>query len=271
MAVLNIAHRGGAALMPENTLAAFADARMRGADGAELDVQLSRDGVAVVHHDYRLNPGYCRRPDGKWLREPALRIKDLTLAELRTFDVGRADPASDYARAHPLLQPVDGARIPTLQEAIETARVSSSFILFIELKSDPRHPELSADTLALADIALAVVRQENFLDRSIFVGFDWPGLVRVKQQAPNSRCWFSTMAFKGLPRRALFDAIGQDGCDGWFPDFEDASSEAIADAHARGLRIGAWTVDDPADMKRLLAGGIDAICTNRPDLMARIG
>ena len=57
MTALNIAHRGGAGLRPENTLAAFADAMARGCDGAELDVQLSADGVVVVHHDFRLNPG----------------------------------------------------------------------------------------------------------------------------------------------------------------------------------------------------------------------
>ena len=72
----------------------------RGCDGAELDVQLSRDGEVVVFHDYRLKPEICRGPDGAWLAKPTPRIKDLTLDELRGFDIGRADPASDYARGH---------------------------------------------------------------------------------------------------------------------------------------------------------------------------
>ena len=70
---LNIAHRGGAGLRPENTVVAFADAIARGCDGGELDAQLSADGVAVVHHDFRLNPGYARK-DGVWLKSPAPRI-----------------------------------------------------------------------------------------------------------------------------------------------------------------------------------------------------
>src|SRR5215510_7623305 len=106
MTPLNIAHRGGAQLMPENTLAAFADALARGCDGAELDVQLTRDGVAVVHHDFRLKAGLARK-DGAWLTQPGPRIKDLSLEELHQFDVGTAAPGSAYAQAHPLLRPMD--------------------------------------------------------------------------------------------------------------------------------------------------------------------
>ncbi|HEX4270573.1 MAG TPA: phosphatidylinositol-specific phospholipase C domain-containing protein, partial [Rhizomicrobium sp.] len=63
---MNIAHRGGAQLMPENTLAAFADALARGCDGVEMDVQISRDGAVVVHHDFRLMKDVARK-DGVWL------------------------------------------------------------------------------------------------------------------------------------------------------------------------------------------------------------
>ena len=76
-----IAHRGGAGLKPENTLAAFRDAVARGCDGAELDVQLSRDGEVVVFHDNRLKPEICRDASGRWLARPTPRIKDLTLTE----------------------------------------------------------------------------------------------------------------------------------------------------------------------------------------------
>src|SRR5690349_12908355 len=114
MKPLNIAHRGGAQLMPENTLAAFADAMARGCDGAELDVQLTRDGQVVVHHDFRLKAGLARK-DGVWLSEAGPRIKDLTWRELRHYDVGTAQPGGDYSRTHPLLKPMD-AEVPTLQE-----------------------------------------------------------------------------------------------------------------------------------------------------------
>src|SRR6185437_13167348 len=98
MKTWNIAHRGGAGLKPENTLAAFRHAIELGCDGAELDVQLSADGTLVVHHDYRLNPGLTRKAGG-WLKGETPRIKDLTFAQLQAFDLGRADPLSNYAHA----------------------------------------------------------------------------------------------------------------------------------------------------------------------------
>ena len=145
---MNIAHRGGAQLMPENTLAAFADALARGCDGVELDVQLSRDDVAVVHHDWRLMKDVARR-DGAWLTEPGPRIKDLTLAELRQFDVGTVRPGSDYALSHALLKPVN-APVPTLEEVVALAKgAGRRFVLFVELKCSAS--EDSADPQTLAD------------------------------------------------------------------------------------------------------------------------
>src|SRR5258706_6590139 len=183
----NIAHRGGAQLMPENTLAAFADAMARGCDGAELDVQLTSDGAAVVHHDFRLKPGLARR-NGVWLTEPGPRIKDLSLAELRQFDVGTAQPGGSYALAHPLLKPAD-APVPTLQEV--TSLVGGRrFTLFVELKCDGS--EDSADRVALADAAYDVIAAESLLDSTVFVGFDWRALLRVLQRAPAAQCWFTT-------------------------------------------------------------------------------
>src|SRR5258708_3463174 len=157
----NIAHRGGAQLMPENTMAAFADAMARGCDGAELDVQMSRDGVVVVHHDYRLKAGLARK-DGAWLAQPGPRIKDLSLEELRGYDVGTAQPGGDYARAHPLLKPVEAA-VPMLEEVSALAR-GKQFLLFVELKCDASDD--SADPIALAEAAYAVMG-----DTAIYVGF----------------------------------------------------------------------------------------------------
>ena len=259
--IRNIAHRGGAGLMPENTLAAFEDAMTRGADGAELDVQLSADGVAVVHHDFRRNPGYCRGADGGWLTGEGPRIKDLTLAQLQTYDLGRTRPGSDYARAHPLSKPMDRVRIPALADVVAAAR-ARNFILFVELKSDLG--PASADPVALADATLDVCR--DYLDRIVFVGFDWRALLRVLACAPGAECWFTTDKLSG-DYRPILNGIEAAGAKGWFPHFADASAQAIADAHAQGLKIGAWTVNEPTDMVRLIREGLDALCTDRPDLM----
>jgi glycerophosphoryl diester phosphodiesterase len=264
MTVLNIAHRGGAGLMPENTLAAFADAVARGCDGAELDVQLTSDGVAVVHHDFRLKVGLARK-HGVWLGEAGPRIKDLSLEALRQFDVGTPQPGSDYALAHPLLKAM-AAPVPTLEEVIALAAgAGRRFTLFVELKCD--HSPDSADPQALADAAYDVVVAEGFLEGVVFVGFDWRALARIQQRAPIAQCWFTTDKLPDGARPAL-DAIADAGGQGWFPNFVDATPENVAYARALGLKVGAWTVNGEPDMRRLM--DLDAICTDRPDLLDRL-
>ena len=190
----NIAHRGGAKLRPENTLAAFADAVLRGCEGAELDVQLSRDGEVVVHHDYRLNPALTRDAQGHWLSEPTPRIKDLTRDELCRFDLGRADPHGAYARDHAGVVWRDGECIPTLEEVIAVAKTARApFRLFIELKTSFSDRAVSAQPEALAERAIAVLKAHRYLDRAIFVGFDWLGLLHTKKIAPEAVCWFTTL------------------------------------------------------------------------------
>jgi glycerophosphoryl diester phosphodiesterase len=262
---LNIAHRGGAALMPENTLAAFADAIARGCDGAELDVQLSADGVAVVHHDFRLMADVARE-GGQWLAAPGPRIKDLTLDRLRRFEIGVPRPGSDYALRHPLLRAVEGESVPTLEAVVGLAAASPKpFLLMVELKCDTS--EDSADPAVLADAAYDVVRAANFLDRVLFVGFDWRALLAIKTRDAGASCWFTTDKLKGDARAAI-DIIAASGAEGWFPCYLDASPDNIAHARGRGLKVGAWTVNDTDEMRRL--SGLNAICTDRSDLLASL-
>jgi glycerophosphoryl diester phosphodiesterase len=260
---LNIAHRGGAALWPENTRAAFADAIASGCDGAELDVQLSRDGTVVVHHDFRLMADVARK-DGAWLDEPGPRIKDLSFAEMQTFDVGRPRPGSRYAHAHSLLTPVDGAAIPSLDAVIALAKQAPRpFDLLVELKCDAS-PD-SADPVALANAAYNVVAQADFLANVIFVGFDWRALARIRQRGAS--CWFTTDRLRG-DAGAVIDTIVQAGGQGWFPHHSDAGEESVAYARSKGLKVAAWTVNDVEQMQELK--GLDALCTDRPDLLASL-
>jgi glycerophosphoryl diester phosphodiesterase len=303
MPTLNFAHRGGAGLYPENTLAAFRDAVARGCDGAELDVQLSKDGEVIVFHDFKLKPEICRL-NGAWIKKPTALIKELTLAELKRYDIGRHDPASDYAKARPHAMPVDGETIPTLAEVLAvTSAAKKPFKLQVELKTSFFDRNVSSDPVALAEAAVAVLRGFDYLDRTIFVGFDWAGLLHVKTLAPDVECWFTTLELDFLrdppaksdpplktllrhwaetgtsPWAAGFDpikyggsiqkAIRAAGGDGWFPYFPDATNDAVADAKKLGLKVGAWTVNEPDDMKTLIARGLDGICTDRPDLLAK--
>ncbi|HZQ39441.1 MAG TPA: glycerophosphodiester phosphodiesterase family protein [Rhizomicrobium sp.] len=256
-----IAHRGGAQLMPENTLPAFADALARGCDGVELDVQLTRDGRVVIHHDDRLMADVARQ-DGKWLDQAGPRIGDLTWDELQAFDVGIARPGSAYALAHPLLQPMT-AKVPRLEEVADLAKSAGRrFLLFVELKCAE-----GADPVALADGAYDVIAAKDFLDDVIFVGFDWRALVRIRARDPGAACWFTTDKLSG-DARAVIDIIAAAGGEGWFPNFPDASPENTAYARTKKLKVGAWTVNRRDDMQRL--SDLDALCTDRPDLLSAL-
>jgi glycerophosphoryl diester phosphodiesterase len=306
----NIAHRGGAQLRPENTLSAFADAVWRGCNGAELDVQLTRDGEVIVYHDWRLKPELCRDKDGRWLTAPTPRIKDLTLDELRVLDIGRADPQSEYAKAHPAVHWQDNECIPLLSEVIAVAKTAHEpFHLFVELKTSFANRDESALPEELAECTVAVLKQHGYLNRTVFVGFDWAGLIHVKKLAPEAKCWFTSLpeswfkpgtpppehdppsepalqllrywAREGIsPWAAGFDAVHHGGSilqaikaaggDGWDPMWVDINEKSVAEARHLGLKVGTWTVNDPDEMRWLSALLIDAIYTDRPDLLSAI-
>ena len=120
-------HRGARGHAPENTLPGFERALAIGVDTLELDVGVTRDKVVVIHHDRRLNPDLARGPDGKWVSAPGPTIHSLTLAQLQTYDVGRIRPGSEYARRYPQQKPVDGTRIPRLEELFSLTRDRDPF------------------------------------------------------------------------------------------------------------------------------------------------
>src|SRR5882724_3134447 len=92
------AHRGGRGLAPESTLAAFRNAVALGVTTIETDLAVTKDDVLVLSHEPRLNPDLVRGPDGKWIDPPGPTIHSLTLAELRRYDIGRLNPATEYGK-----------------------------------------------------------------------------------------------------------------------------------------------------------------------------
>jgi glycerophosphoryl diester phosphodiesterase len=160
-----------------------------------------------------------------------------------------------------MLAAADAERIPSLTEVAQLPS-PRPFILLVELKSSDN--PASADPIALADATLKVMQDQ--LARTIFVGFDWRGLAHIKSLMPQARCWFSTDKLQG-DARAVLDVIKSAGGDGWFPHHQDATEGMIRRARARGLQVGAWTVNDPGEMSQLMGQGLDAICTDRPDIL----
>lgn len=194
---LQVAHRGGAGLWPENTMPAFERAIAAGADGIELDVHLTADGTLVVHHDESLKPAIARGPDGEWLTRPTPLLKNLTTAKLAAYDVGRLKPGAGYSARYPEQMPADGARIPLLADvyALVKAKAKPGFRLYVELKTALLDLSQSADPVELADAAVVLTLEHGLADTVTFVSFDWRALARAKEQAPAILNAFTTLPF----------------------------------------------------------------------------
>jgi len=271
-------HRGARGLFPENTIAGFIATQALGVDSIELDVAITADGVAVVSHDAVLHPDLTRGPDGAWLTGAGPVIRSLTFAELQRYDVGRLRPGSRYAANFPDQVPQDGARIPTLEAVF---RATPGVIVDAEIKTMPDRPELTVAPEAMADAILAAAEAAGALSRLAVRSFDWRGLAhlsRVRPEIPlawltsateakDPGLWWGLPGFSGSAPQAVARAAGATAPwrPGWAPNHRDLTPALIAEAHAFGLRVLPWTVDDPADMARLRAWGVDGICTDRPD------
>lgn len=245
------AHRGGSGLAPENTIAAFDHAMALGVDGLELDVQCSRDGAVVVHHDATLS-----------------RTTDLEgpVTGKTTDELARANAACRFRTAAPSSALWAGERhvgVPSLAEVLRRYRDTR---VIIELKqNDP----------ALAEAVLEVVRTADADERVCLGSFGRRVLRAARQIAPH----VATSAAREEVRLALYRSwlrwpVSSVGYSGYqVPEWAGAtrvvSRRFVNDAHDAGLGVQVWTVDSHEDARRLLEWGVDAIITDRPDLMVK--
>lgn len=227
------AHRGAAGQAPENTMAAFLLAARQGADGFELDVQLSRDGVPVVIHDERVD----RTTDGRgWVR-------DLTWAELERLDAGSWRGA-EFA----------GQGVPRLSDVLDLA-TKEGLWLNIELKDSViRYPGLGAECIRL-------VRERGDPGRTILSTFNRNSLGLCRRLAPE----IATGLLYSLPIRAPWQKARQLGAEAVHPERHWVSSRLARKCREWGIKIRPWTVDQPAQIRRLAALGVEAIITNYPE------
>ena len=240
------AHRGGCALGPENTIAAFDLGVASGADGLELDVRLSADGIAVVCHDKTLD----RTTDASG------PVAARTAAELAQVDAGYgyADPAGRYPfRGR-------GVGVPTLRDVLERY---PTVPIIIEMKPDTT--EIGRNVVAA-----------DAVERVCAAGYGFRSLSGARVMLPD----MATSASRTEVRLALYRSWA-----GWpvsrapyrgyqVPELAGAtrivSPRFIRHAHRAGLEVQVWTVDDEADMIRLLGWGADGLISNRPDLAVRV-
>jgi glycerophosphoryl diester phosphodiesterase len=276
-------HRGARGLAPENTLPGFAAALRLGVDTLELDLGMSRDGVLLVSHDPRLNPNLTRDAAGRWLDPPTPTLHELDAATVQSYDVGRIRPGTAYERSFPTQQAVDGTPIPTLDALFEQARRwGAGAVRFnIEPKTDPRDPGSTAEPEAFARALLAALRRYRMEERVSVQSFDWRTLRLLQQRAPQiptvaltaQQSWLDNIGDPQWTAGARLAEHGGSvprlvkaaGAAVWSPHFADLSPAALQEAHALGLKVLPWTVNDPAQIERLLDWGVDGLISDYPD------
>lgn len=238
-------HRGASGHAPENTLVAFRKARELGATWIEFDVQLSADGIPIILHDTTLERTSS-------LGQP-VRPTELTLAQLKELDAGSWF-SPDFA----------GEKIPTLEEIL--AEFGSSLSLNIEIKSTPG---FEADNGLEQKIA-ALVRQYKLEDKALISSFDPYRLGSLNRHDPELRLGFLYDAnpehyppdFDPIAMAKSLNAVAL------HPPFRIIDPALIARTRDNGLALNTWTVNDIADMQRMIELGIDIVITNYPDRLA---
>lgn len=230
------AHRGASGwdtkYAPENTMLAFEKAIEMGADGIELDVQLTKDGVIVICHDERID----RTSDGiGWL-------KDYTLKELREFS---------FSKTHPEYRDI---KIPTLREFLEFMAPTGRG-LNIELKTGVIYYD------GLEEKTASMVEEFGMNTRVIYSSFNHYSLKLLKHIVPKARIGLlmgqNFVDVPGYTTMMQAEAV--------HPNYQHIDKEYIDNCHANGLKVNTWTVDPLVELKRFCEYGVDIIITDCPD------
>lgn len=240
-------HRGAAGLVPENTIASFRAALEAGADVLEMDVHATRDGHVVVLHDATLD----RTTDGSG------EVRALTLDELRRLDASARFEAAPGHVPRPFERPL---RVPTFDEVLAAfpgARLN------VEIKqADP----------AIEEAVLAVLDRHHARSRVLLAAEHAVIARRIRAAAPDVLTGMSAEDVYAFLTSQDDPAYRTPGFALQVPvrfgDMPIVTPQTVARAHALGMEVHVWTIDDPAEMDELLAMGVDGLITNVPHVAA---
>ena len=284
-------HRGTRGLAPENTLAAFARALAIGVTTLETDLAVTHDGVLVLSHEPFLNPALTRDATGTWLKAAGPNIHSLMLAEVREFDVGRLNPEHSYGRSWPEQVASDGERVPTFDELIALVRARNSTVrLNVETKITPDSGASTPPPGEFARLVVAALDRAKLGDRVTIQSFDWRTLIEIKRMRPQQATACLTIEAETMNTMHV-DASGASpwhaglranehgsvprlvkaaGCETWSMFWRNLTPALAAEARSLGLKVLPWTVNDPAEMARLIDLDVDGLITDYPDRLRKV-
>jgi glycerophosphoryl diester phosphodiesterase len=232
-----VAHRGASSTRPENTMSSFAEALRLGARIVELDVRLSRDGVAVVMHDATVD----RTTDGTGA------VHELDARSLGAVNAGTAESPEPP---------------PTLAEVLDLA--SGRAALALEIKNLPGEPGFESRE-RVVEATHAELERTAFEGPVLVVSFNPASVAASKALDPAIPTGF--LSTEPLPAREALAFAADAGHELVLPGTRSLvplGEAFVEEAHAAGLRLGTWTADDPAEVRMLLGWGVDAIASNDP-------
>ena len=261
------AHRGGAGLMPENTIEAMKHALDMGVNTLELDLQLSKDGLVVVSHDPYFHPRYATRPDGTEIRkeDPKEYIFTMDYEQVAKYDVGSRQSAVWPEKAcFPAVKPlatdlIDFVENYTKEKGYSPVRYN------IEVKSKDAKGEGKDWPYYhdLADACIKLLLSKHLGDRLVVQCFDHRALNYMNEKFPEIQYSYlvgtKDKDFDTYMSKLNFTPK-------WLsPHFTNTDAELVKKCHEKGMKIVPWTVDKPEDIKRILELDVDAIISNYPD------
>ncbi|WP_462418844.1 glycerophosphodiester phosphodiesterase [Kytococcus sp. Marseille-QA3725] len=245
--VTEIAHRGASFEKPENTLTAFQEGIDDKVDLIEIDVQRSKDGVLVVIHDTDLRR--TTNAEEVFPGRASYEVGDFTYDELQQLDAGSWKGAE-----------FTGERIPTLQQTVDLVRRSRVGLL-IEVKSPELYPGLAEQLAEFLDEQPGYLESAVANDRLVVQSFNWDFMREFNRHLPQV-----TAGLLGHPPVEELSTLSA-WVDQVNPRAKDVDQAYVDAVHAAGMRINVWTVDSPAQMRRLINLGVDGIITNQPDTL----
>ena len=276
------AHAGGRGQATGESLRAFAKSLELGVSTLELDINITKDRQPLVWHDPIIDPQQCDDTGPAFAGDPSYPyvgklIHELTLAQIRMLDCGK------LSSQFPGAEVVRGNKIAILPEVFALADSYRADVRYnIETKVAADRPAISADPHEFVDVVLAAVRAAGKVDRVEIQSFDWRTLPLVHQAEPSiplvalwsADTWVPDSPWlAGVNPAVIGDpVIGTTlvGANILSPAYLLVDQAWVGRAHALGLGVIPWTVDDANEMRALIADGVDGIITNYPALLRAV-